>query len=152
MENFPPSNLRGGGRLSRLISKIFWILSCVIFANSVAAETEIGSGTVFYHHAIGCVTHARAKIGKDCKIFANVTLGAKWGSRESDRANHALPKVGNNVLIGAGAVLLGGITVGDNAVIGANAVVTCDVPDNCYAVGVPAKIFSRSVRGKDQND
>lgn len=126
-----------------IVSKIFWMLSCVIFANSVAAETQIGEGTIFYHHAIGCVTHANAKIGKNCKIFANVTLGAKWGGGERDEDSYALPVVGNNVVIGAGAVLLGKVTVGDNVVIGANAVVITDVPSDCYAVGVPAKIFAR---------
>lgn len=144
--------VRGGGTLFRFISKIFWILNCVIFANSVAAETEIGEGTVFYHHAIGCVTHPHAKIGKNCKIFANVTLGAKWCSGERDANPYALPKVGDNVMIGAGAVLLGDITIGDNATIGANAVVVSDVPNSCYAIGVPAKITPKRSRGKVEDD
>lgn len=129
--------------MSKIVSKIFWITSCVIFANSVATETEIGEGTIFYHHAIGCVTHAYAKIGKNCKIFANVTLGEKWRGGERDMNPHGLPKVGDNVMIGAGAVLLGGITIGDNAIIGANAVVIGDVPANCYAMGLPAKIIPK---------
>lgn len=135
------------GIVSKVLSTIFWILSCVILANSVAAETEIRAGTVFFHYAIGCVTHANAKIGKNCKIFANVTLGAKWGSHERDKNPYALPKIGDNVLIGAGAVLLGDITVGDNAIIGANAVVIRDVPSNSYAMGMPAKITPKRVKG-----
>lgn len=53
-----------------------------------------------------------------------------------------LPVVGNNVLIGAGAKILGGVRIGDNAKIGANAVVLHDVPANCTAIGIPAKIIS----------
>lgn len=53
------------------------------------------------------------------------------------------PKIGNNVFIGTGAVVLGNIHVGDDVIIGANSVVTKDVPDNCYAVGSPAVIKSR---------
>ena len=52
-------------------------------------------------------------------------------------------KIGNNVMIGAGAVILGDLSVGDNAIIGANAVVTCDVPANTVALGVPARIIER---------
>lgn len=55
------------------------------------------------------------------------------------------PQIGNGVLISAGAVLLGDITIGDNVIIGANAVVLCDVPANSYAVGVPAKVLKRKV-------
>lgn len=141
MENFP-QNVENGG-ISRIIAKILWYMSCVIFANSVAAETEIGEGTIFYHHAIGCVTHAHAKVGENCKVFGNVTIGAKWGSGKRDRGLYAVPKIGNNVIIGAGAVLLGDITVGDNAIIGANAVVINDVPSDCYAMGVPAKVVPK---------
>lgn len=137
-----------GDIISKGLSKVFWILSCVIFANSIAAGTEIGEGTVFFHHAIGCVTHTHVKIGRNCKIFANVTMGAKWSSGERDRDTNGLPKVGNNVMIGAGAVLLGDITIGDNAVIGANAVVISDVPCNGYAIGVPAKIVLKANRGE----
>ena len=57
------------------------------------------------------------------------------------------PVIGNNVDIGAGAKLLGPIRIGDNVIIGANAVVLCDVPDNSIAVGVPATIKLRAVQG-----
>lgn len=104
---------------------------------SVSIEAEIGKGTVFYHRGIGYVIHPKAIIGERCKIFQGVTIGSKWS-----KANclGEAPRIGNNVMIGAGAVVLGNISIGDNAVIGANAVVTHSIPANSLAVGVPAII------------
>ena len=81
--------------------------------------------------------HARAVIGKDCKIFQGVTIGSKWSN---GIYSGGAPHIGNNVMIGAGAVILGDISVGDNSIIGANAVVIHNVPENSFAVGVPAVI------------
>lgn len=66
-------------------------------------------------------------------IFQNVTIGSNKGD-----GKQGIPRIGNNVLIGAGAVLVGDIRVGDNAVIGANSVVLTDVPANAVVAGVPA--------------
>jgi serine O-acetyltransferase len=79
-------------------------------------------------------THPNTVIGNYCHIAANVTLGAKWSSKDAD--NSLAPVIGDYVEIGAGAVLLGGIRVGNHASIGANAVVLTDVPDYGVAVGV----------------
>lgn len=88
--------------------------------------------------------HNKTVIGESCTIFGNVTMGSKWpnGKCEGDA-----PVIGNNVLIGAGAVILGAVHVGDNAIIGANAVVTMDVPEGKMAVGIPAVIKERSNTG-----
>lgn len=112
----------------------------MVCANGISAQAEIGEGTVFYHHGVGCVVHQNCKIGRNCKIFGNVTLGCKWTNNE--KAGEP-PTIGDNVLIGAGAVVLGKIHVGDNSIIGANAVVLLDVPPNSIAVGNPAKIRQR---------
>ena len=121
----------------RRISRLIELMNHLICACSVSIDAEIGDGTVFYHRGIGCVVHPKAVIGEDCKIFQCVTIGSKWS-----RANclGEAPHVGNNVMIGAGAVILGDISIGDNSVIGANAVVTHSIPENSLAVGVPAKI------------
>lgn len=90
----------------------------------------------YIDHGMGVVIGETAEIGDDCLIYHSVTLGgvsSKKGKRH--------PTVGNNVLIGAGAVLLGDIVIGDNVKIGANAVVLTDVPSNATAVGAPAKII-----------
>lgn len=119
-------------------------MDCVehlVFANSISAKATIGTGTYFFHRGLGCVVHPKAIIGKNCTIFQHVTLGSKWSNGMNEGG---APIVGNNVMIGAGAVILGSVHIGDNTVIGANAVVICDVPENSIALGVPAKIRTKS--------
>ena len=84
-------------------------------------------------HPNGVVIHEEVIVGNDCMIMQQVTIGM-IGEGE-------VPTIGNRVYIGAGAKIIGKVSVGDGARIGANAVVTQDVPDNCTAVGVPAKII-----------
>lgn len=116
---------RGG--VARKVSRILELTNHLICACSVAIDTEIGEGTTFFHRGVGCAIHAKAVIGKDCKIFQGVTIGSKWSN---GNYSGGAPHIGNNVMIGAGAVILGNITIGDNSIIGANAVVTHNVPEN----------------------
>jgi serine O-acetyltransferase len=104
----------------------------VLFACEIPYQVSIGEGTVFIHNALGIVIHPEAKIGMHNKIMQNVTIGGRNG--------RGVPKIGNYCFIGAGACILGDVTIGDNVMIGANAVVLIDVPDNMVAVGVPAQI------------
>ena len=92
-------------------------------------------GGLMLPHPNGIVIHPEAKIGPNCLIFQQVTIGIGKGG---------LPVIKGNVDIGAGAKLLGGIVVGARARIGANAVVVRDVPDGATAIGVPAKIIMRA--------
>lgn len=127
-----------GGVVPRKISRILELINHVICACSVSIHAEIGERTVFYHRGIGCVVHPKTIIGEDCKIFQGVTIGSKWSN---GNCLGEAPHIGNNVMIGAGAVILGDIYIGDNSIIGANAVVTHSVPENSIAVGVPAEII-----------
>ena len=86
-------------------------------------------------HGMGIVIGETAEIGDDCLIFHGVTLG---GTGKEIGKRH--PTIGNNVLIGTGAKVLGPFRVGDNSRIAANSVVLSEVPPNSTAVGVPAKI------------
>jgi serine O-acetyltransferase len=88
-------------------------------------------------HSGGIVISGYAKFGDNCRIRNGVVVGL---SRVDDPC---APVIGNNVDIGAGAKLLGRITIGDNCLIGANAVVIRDVPANSVAVGVPAVVKPR---------
>lgn len=90
----------------------------------------------FIDHGIGVVIGETSIIGDDVMMYHGVTLG---GLINKKIKRH--PTVGNNVLIGAGSVILGDITIGNNVKIGANAVVMKDVPDDSTAVGVPARII-----------
>src|ERR1700722_8332540 len=89
-------------------------------------------------HGMGVVIGQTAEVGDDCYIYHQVTLGV---ARTGSGKRH--PTVGNNVIIGAGAKVLGPITVGDNARIGSNAVVVDPVPANTTVVGVPARPVER---------
>ncbi|MDE7454261.1 MAG: serine O-acetyltransferase [Clostridia bacterium] len=86
---------------------------------------------LFIDHATGVVIGETAIIGDNCTIYQGVTLG---GTGKEQGKRH--PTLGNNVIVGAGATVLGNITIGDNVKIGANAVVLNDVPSNSTVVGV----------------
>lgn len=98
---------------------------------------KIGKG-LFIDHGMGIVIGETAEIGDYCTIYHGVTLG---GTGKHTGKRH--PTIGNNVLIGAGAKILGPFKVGDNAKIGANAVVTDEVEANTTVVGVPGRAVKR---------
>jgi serine O-acetyltransferase len=92
---------------------------------------------VFFDHAMGVVVGETAEIGDGCTIYQGVTLGGTSLYKGSKRH----PTLGNNVVVSAGAKVLGGFTVGDGAKIGSNAVVIKPVPAGATAVGIPARII-----------
>lgn len=95
----------------------------------------IGKG-FFIDHGMGVVIGETAEIGNYVTLFQGVTLG---GTGKEHGKRH--PTLGNHVVVGAGAKILGGIRIGDNVKIGANSVVLKSVPANCTAIGVPARII-----------
>lgn len=97
----------------------------------------IGKGLVI-DHGSGVVIGETAEIGDNCTIYQGVTLG---GTGKDVGKRH--PTLGNNVMVGAGAKVLGPLHIGDNTKIAANAVVLDEIPENCTAVGIPAKIVKR---------
>lgn len=104
-------------------------------------SASVGRRVVIEHQS-GIVIHGATVIGDDCIIRQNCTFGVKSVSDPT-----AAPVLGRRVDVGAGAVVLGRVHIGDGAVIGANAVVLCDVPPGALAVGVPAKVKCRPVAG-----
>lgn len=92
---------------------------------------------VFFDHAMGVVVGETAEIGDDCTIYQGVTLGGTSLYKGAKRH----PTLGRGVVVGAGAQVLGGFTVGDGAKVGSNAVVTKPVPAGATAVGNPARII-----------
>lgn len=97
--------------------------------------TPIGPG-LFISHGQSTILSAE-RIGANLQVHQGVTVG--W-----DYQGHRRPIIGDGVFIGAGAKVLGAITVGDGALIGANAVVVCDVPAGATAVGIPARVLPES--------
>jgi serine O-acetyltransferase len=114
----------------------FW---SVITGADIPLGTRIGGGLLLVHPN-GIVIHPEVVIGPNCLIFQQVTLGMGTGG--------GVPKIGGHVDIGAGAKILGNITIGDHVKIGANAVVLQDVPSHATAVGIPARILIGSLAKK----
>lgn len=102
---------------------------------SIPVECKIGK-SFRIHHFGGIIFHPSVEIGENCTIYHEVTIGDKGGYGGA-------AKVGDNVLIGAGAKLIGEITVGNNCKIGANAVVDEDIPCNSVASGNPMTLRDR---------
>lgn len=108
---------------------------------------KIGRGLVI-DHGMGVVIGETAEIGDNCTLYQGVTLG---GTGKDIGKRH--PTLGNNVLVGAGAKVLGPFTIGDNTKIAANAVVLAEMPENCTAVGIPARVVKKEgVRVEDELD
>lgn len=125
-----------------IIHLIFAKIGEMLFGVTIGVSAKIGQRLTIEHSG-AIVIHGNAVLGDDCIVRQGVTIG----NRRLDAPLEA-PKIGNRVNIGAGAKILGGITIGDDAVIGANAVVLIDVPAGALAVGVPAKIKTLGVEQK----
>jgi serine O-acetyltransferase len=124
--------LRGFKWLGRFLSHIARFLTGI----EIHPGAKIGE-RVFFDHAMGVVVGETAEIGDGCTIYQGVTLGGTALYKGVKRH----PTLGNNVVVGAGAQVLGGFTVGDGAKVGSNAVVTKPVPAGATAVGNPARII-----------
>ena len=107
---------------------------------------KIGKGLVI-DHGMGVVIGETTEIGDNCTIYQGVTLG---GTGKDVGKRH--PTLGNGVMVGAGAKVLGPFKIGDNTKIAANAVVLEEIPENCTAVGIPAKIVKREGQRVDELD
>ncbi len=126
-------NSRGHKFTARLVSQGAKFFTGI----EIHPGATIGKG-LFIDHGSGVVIGETAIIGDNCTLYQGVTLG---GTGKDTGKRH--PTLGNNVMVGAGAKLLGAFTVGDNSKIAAGAVVLRDVPENCTAVGIPAKVVRR---------
>ena len=124
--------------LARFISQ----LSRFFTGIEIHPGATIGRGLVI-DHGMGVVIGETAEIGDDVLLYHGVTLG---GTGKDKGKRH--PTLGNNVVIGAGAKVLGPIYIGNNAKIGANSVVLKDVPEGATAVGIPAKNISKVNEGE----
>lgn len=121
-----------------LLYKIAHKFIQVVAGIDLPCEAVVGRNFVIDHFG-GVIVSGYARFGDNCRIRNGVSVGLKRVEEPG------APIIGNNVDIGAGAKLLGRITIGDNVLIGANAVVVTDVPSNSIAMGVPAVIRPRHV-------
>jgi serine O-acetyltransferase len=121
--------------IARFISQIIRIFTGI----------EIHPGAIigrrlFIDHGMGVVIGETTIIGDDCLIYQGVTLGGV-GTGTNTCKRH--PTLKNNVMVSAGAKVIGNIVIGDNSILGAQTVVLKDVPDNCTVVGIPAMIVKQ---------
>lgn len=105
---------------------------------------EIGEGTICAYKGMGVIIHANSKIGKNCVIGSNVTIGGGGGRSnrklpEFESLRRNVPVIGNRVIISTGAKIIGDVVVGDDVIIGANAVVINDVPSKTIVGGGTGK-------------
>ncbi len=116
-----------------------WISQCTRFWTGIEIHpgATIGKG-LFIDHGMGVVIGETAIIGDNCTIYQGVTLG---GTGKEKGKRH--PTLGDNVMVGSGAKVLGPFTVGENSKIAAGAVVLSEVPANSTCVGVPARVVKR---------
>lgn len=137
----PPTHTHSGARFSecttehtRYAADAYSLLGREIGQIEIFYSSCIGKGFKI-NHGIGTVIGARCIVGDNCTIHQNCTLGDRNGGR---------PKIGNNVTIYAGSLILGDITIGDNSIIGANSVVTRSCPAGSVLAGSPAKIIKKT--------
>ena len=134
------------------LSKHYFSARCISqLARSVTGieihpGATIGNG-FFIDHGMGVVIGETTEIGDGCTIYQGVTLG---GTGKDVGKRH--PTLGNNVMVGAGAKVLGPVRIGDNTKIAAGAVVLREIPDDSTAVGIPARVVRKSGRKPDDLD
>ncbi|WP_274054937.1 serine O-acetyltransferase [Thalassomonas haliotis] len=154
LTNYPGMHAIWGHRLA----KFFWQKNFKWLARSISTfvrwltGVEIHPGATlgkrfFIDHGMGIVIGETAEIGDDCTLYHGVTLGGtSWN------AGKRHPTLGNNVVIGAGAKVLGPLNIGENARIGSNAVVVKDVPEGATVVGIPGRVVKDTNGGADPSE
>lgn len=128
--------LEKNSKIRLFIAKLLLRIICLIHSTDLHLPTKIGSG-LFISHSFGMAISGLSEIGDNVNISHQVTIGIKKTGK-----NFGVPIIGNNVYLGPGSKLIGGIKIGNNVIVGANAVVTKDVPDHAVVGGVPAKIIT----------
>jgi len=130
-------------RRRRLLARVISHISRALTGIEIHPGAKIGEG-FFIDHGMGVVIGETTEIGDNCHLYQGVTLGGTSTKREKRH-----PTLGNNVVVGAGAKIIGAVTIGDNAKIGAGSVVVSNVPPNATVVGVPGHIVAYYDPGND---
>ncbi len=121
-------------RKRRRVAMLYHYYLRVVYGCDIMPGTKIGACTKFPHRGLGVVINRECVIGENCTIGKGVVIGGRSG-------NPVVPHLGNSVLVGSNAVIIGPVKVGNHAQIGAGAVVVHDVPENAVVVGNPARVI-----------
>ena len=137
-------HIAGFHTLARVISQLNRFFTGI----EIHPNAKIGKN-LFIDHGMGVVIGETSEVGDNVTIYHNVTLGGSSPSIDSERQRHEKrhPTIGNDVVIGSGAQIIGPIKVGNNSRIAANAVVVKDVPENATMVGIPARAVKLENKG-----
>jgi|HubBroStandDraft_2_1064218.scaffolds.fasta_scaffold104610_2 serine O-acetyltransferase len=122
----------------RLIPRILFTLNIVIWGTDIPPMTRIGRG-FYMPHTVGMTIFGM--LGDRCTCYAQAAIGGGSGDETDIGAGNGLPVLGDNVLVGARAMVVGSVRIGSGSLLGANAFVTFDVPENSTVVSSPAKIL-----------
>ena len=114
-----------------VFSAVLYRLNAFLTGATIGRNADLGPGFVILH-SIGVVINTNVRAGRNLVLYHGVTLGAE---------HSGVPVLGDDVYIGAGAKIIGGVRIGSNVRIGANAVVTKDLPDGATAIGIPARVI-----------
>jgi serine O-acetyltransferase len=112
-----------------------------IFSCWLPSSATIGKNFKLGYGGLGVVIHSNSVIGDNCLVAQNVTIGRNFGDT-------LVPRIGDDVYIGAGSVVFGEIIIGNNVIIGPNSLVNKNIPDNCTVVGNPLRIIVSNRREK----
>lgn len=125
-----------------VLPQLITMILRLVFTCYLPHRAQINGPLVLGYGGMSVVIHDRVVIGKNCHIDQCVTIGGTSKKIE-------VPVLGDNVYVGAGAKIIGPVVIGSNVVIGANAVVLSNLPDNCVAVGIPAKVIKHGIEKSD---
>lgn len=115
----------------------FSYLNRILFGLWLPSSSKIGKNFTLGYWGMSVVIHNNTVIGDNCLVAQNVTIGRNFGSKK-------VPIIGNDVYIGAGSVVFGGINIGNNVIIGSNSVINKSVPDNCTVAGNPFRVIAEN--------
>src|SRR5690554_5563551 len=120
----------------KVVGMAFSALNRILLSTWIPSSAEIGKNFSVGYWGLGVVIHTSAKIGNNCLVAQNVTIGRNFGDKK-------VPQIGDDVYIGTGSVIFGEIIIGNNVIIGSNSVVNKSIPDNCTVVGNPMKVVAK---------
>jgi len=124
-----------------VLPKLCYAFNRIVFSAVVPPGVQIGKGVLLGYKGLGIIVHRRAVIGNNVVVGAHVTIGGRG-------EYHEVPIIEDDVMIGAGAKILGPVRIGRGARIGANAVVVKDVPPGATAIGIPARVMNSRDQGE----
>lgn len=124
-----------GGLINQFFAMMLNKRNSVLYGCNIYPQAELGEG-LYVPHFVGITIGNTTILGKNCTVFPNVVIGASYSPKRENPSGRRHAKCGDNCVFGANSSIIGAITIGNNVTIGAGAVVTRDVPDGATVIGV----------------